>query len=383
MKKSLALFCAFALCLPLLCGCGAARASYPRLEQLRVIQTLGVDSRRAGLRLSLSAAAGDRSGADALCLSADGPTLAAALDRAKSRSTEEALFCGHVRQLVVGEETALEPLLETVGRSPDLRLDMPLYLLRGASAEALLSQAGSGSRGITEILDALRAELDYGGDSRDFTAGRVLRDLKRNGCALLCVIRPSDAAEHPESAEEKRGEDAESPQTAVFAGFALVRDGAVRAWLEPEEWLGVGLLRGSLGVQTLTLTDMNGADTAVEVSDGSCRIRPVWDENGALQGLDVTARIAASLLEAEGSPLSNAYIDDLTARLEARVSEQLRSQLARAKELGADYLELGARVEEAAPLAFRRQGKPFSELLGELEISLTVQSTLRHEFDME
>lgn len=381
MKKSF--ICLFCLLLPILSGCGGERAGYPRLEQFRVIQTLGVDAARGGVRLSLAAAAGDRGAKDALCLSADGPTLSAALERAESRSTEETLFCGHVRQLVLSEEVSPEPLLETVARSPDLRLDMPLYLLRGTTAETLLSRAGGGSRGVTEILDAVRAELDYGGRSRDFTVGRVLRDLRRGGSALLCAIRFTEAAEQPGSAEQGSGEETEPIQTAVFSGFAVVKDGEVSAWLAPEAGLPVGLLRNSLGIQTLTLTDMNGADAVIEISRGSSRIRPVWREDGSLQGLDITASVRACLLEAEGSPLTNAYIDDLTARLEGAVSEQLRSLLTQAKSLEADFLGLGAAVEAASPLAFRRLDEPFSALLPKLEISLTVQSAIEHEYDLE
>ena len=90
---------ALVLCLPLLGGCGMLRGGYPRLEQLRVVQTLGVDDTGSGLRLTLATAAGDRSEDDAVCLSAEGPNLSAALARAESYSTEETLFCGHIRQM--------------------------------------------------------------------------------------------------------------------------------------------------------------------------------------------------------------------------------------------------------------------------------------------
>ena len=169
---------ALVLCLPLLGGCGMLRGGYPRLEQLRVVQTLGVDATGSGLRLTLATAAGDRSEDDAVCLSAEGPNLSAALARAESYSTEETLFCGHIRQMVAGEDTALEPLLAAICRSADLRLDMPLFLLRGARVEEFMSQTGSGSRGITEALDAVRGELDYRSRSRDYTAGRILQDLQ-------------------------------------------------------------------------------------------------------------------------------------------------------------------------------------------------------------
>lgn len=378
MKRvGLVLFLCF---FPLLAGC-SLKSGYPRLEQLRIIQTLGVDAGDAGLRLSLATAAGGGNGEDAVCLSADGPSFSAALERAESLSTEETLFCGHIRQLVLGEDVALEPLLSYIGRSADLRLDTPLYLLRGATAEELLSGAGSESRGVTEILDAVRAELDYRSQSLGFSAGQVLQDLQRQGSTLLCVLRYGDAAENTGEAEEEASE--EQIRTAAFDGFAVLREAEICDWLEPEELLPISLLRNTMGVQPLTIQDMNGKPAALEIRQGSSRVRPIWREDGSLQGLDITAKLRASLLEAPGSPLSDAYIDDLTARLEAAVSERLRGLLTRSKTLRADFLGLGPRLEQAAPLAWRRLETPFPELLGKLEISLTVQGRIQHDYDLQ
>ena len=377
----LGLLCLFALSLPLLSGCSAFGTDYARLEQFRVAQTLGVDDADNGLRLSLATAAGDRSGSDAVCLSADGPTLSAALERAQTRSTEETLFCGHIRQLVVGEHVALSPLLRTVGRSADLRLDTPLWLLRDSTAEMLLSGAGSGTRGITEILSAVQTQLDQISGSGAFTAGRVLQDLQQHGSALACVLTYTEASERAESAADARG--GSPARTAALAGFAVIQDETVRTYLKAEELLGISLLRNRMGVQSLTLRDRNGSNAALEIRQGSTRLRPVWTEAGALQGLDISATVKAVLLEGGGEGVKDAYIDDLTARLESAVAEQLRGLLRRCKLYQADFLGLGDRVEAASPLAFRRLEKPFAELLRELEISLSVQGSIQHEYDME
>ena len=112
-------------------------------------------------------------------------------------------------------------------------------------------------------------------------------------------------------------------------------------------------------------------------------MRPVWREDGSLQGVDLSIRLKASLLETGAQPLSAPYIDDLTARLESAVAEQIRALLARAKSLQADFLGLGARLEEASPLAFRRLEEPFPALLPKLEVSLSVQSRIEHEYDLQ
>ena len=150
-----------------------------------------------------------------------------------------------------------------------------------------------------------------------------------------------------------------------------------------EELLGVNLLRNRLGVEQLSLRDMNGSPAVLEIRRGSSRLTPRWAEDGALRGLELTVKVEAALLEGNSRAIDEDYLDDLAAKLEATISGQLRSLLRRAKLLRADYLELGPRVEAAAPLAFQRLEAPFSELLPGLEISLTVQGSIQHEYDME
>ena len=58
---------AFLLLLPLLGGCGTGE-SYAKREELRVIQTLGVDQTERGVLLSLATVSGDRSAGDAAVL---------------------------------------------------------------------------------------------------------------------------------------------------------------------------------------------------------------------------------------------------------------------------------------------------------------------------
>ena len=373
-------FAVLILLLPALCGCSALGTQYERLESIRVVQTLGVDGVESGLRLSLATAAGDRSGSDAICLSADGPTLSAALNRAQSLSTEETLFCGHIRQLIVGERAALAPFLHYVARSPDLRLDSPLWLLRDSTAESLLSGAGSGNRGITEILAAAEAELDRRGDARAFTAGRILHDLQQQGSALAAVLEYTAASEKPGSSTQRRNLPG-TARTAALAGFAVVQEDRIRGYIKAEELLGVSLLRNTLRVEHLTLQDRNGGTAVLEIREGSSRLRPVWGEDGSLRALEIQAHVVASLVEGDSGGYGDLYIDDLTARMESAVSEQIRALLRRSKLLHSDFLGLGPMVERASPLRFHRLGMSFAELLPELEISLTVKGSLQHEFD--
>ena len=75
--------------------------------------------------------------------------------------------------------------------------------------------------------------------------------------------------------------------------------------------------------------------------------------------------------------------DYLTGQLEAAVSDRIGAVLWLARTLEADFLGLGAKVEQASPLEYRRIGQALGPLLPSLELSIAVQGELRHSHDLE
>ena len=75
--------------------------------------------------------------------------------------------------------------------------------------------------------------------------------------------------------------------------------------------------------------------------------------------------------------------DDLTARFEAELSERIGAVLRLSKLLGADFLDLGGRVEMASPGRYRALPRPFAELLPQLPIRLSVSGKLEHTNDVK
>ncbi|MBO6040034.1 MAG: hypothetical protein J6P58_02380, partial [Oscillospiraceae bacterium] len=214
MKRLLLL--SFLLLFPFLCSCGLMPA-HREVEQMQIIQTVGVDYAPGGVRLSLAAAAEADGQETPPPLTGSGRNYTAALGRIRESSVEEALFLGHVQSLLVGQEAAehgLDDLLGTVCRSSDLRLDMPLYIVRGGSAEDMVLGAGSGSRGITEILQAADSRSERRQADRSGTVAALMRSLSRSGGALVRALRYEKAAE-------------DGGKTAADAGLAVLADGVL------------------------------------------------------------------------------------------------------------------------------------------------------------
>ena len=379
MKKALLLVL---LCLvPGLTGCGSLHSQRRELAQLRLMESMGLDAAPGGLILSLSSAPSDEE--EVLCFSGSGVSLSQAMEQLQSRAGEE-LFCGHLQNILVGEryaQGAPETLLSAVCRSSDLRLDQPVFLVLGATAREALESGSAAS------LRLLSPDREQAGSLS--TAGGILRDLNRQGSSLIRALRLQPSAQEGE----------EDPDL-VPAGYGILGAEGLLATLSPEEAMAAELLTGTLSPCPLLLRDRQGRAVTVELQDGSCATRPLFDRKGALTGLSLMIRAStvalariirlrpvrsrATVLEIAGFPsvAEEDYREELTALLEKELTGRVQKLLRRSRELGADFLGLGRRLELAAPWRCRGLGERLGEKLPELALRLRVQAELLHSNDI-
>ena len=413
MKRFLSLL--IIMCaLPALSGCSSIYSNYREIQQLMVVQTMGIDREKGGVQVSMAAAA-EASGGGPRRMSAQGSTITAAIDRAYKLSYEEEIFFSHVNHLLVGEaaaEEGLDAFLDYVSQSPTMRIDIPLYIVRGSTANQAVMEVGDSSKGISEVMQTVHESFASPSNSRVFTVADTINSLLRYGSALVCAVEcvPSSESVSPGKAEsaqgggeqnaqqgeeqnpqQEEGQNAqdktqgETPLMAVPAGYAVIRDGKLCKFIEPEEAAAVGLLTGSLPITDITVTDRNGKDASLELNQGSAEITPVWGGKGQLKGLNIQAQVSASVLETDNwqQGSSNEYINHLTAQLESAVSQRLSSLLRTSMKLKADFLGLAGQVERKSPENYRLMSQRFSELLPGLELQITVSGQLSHTNDMK
>lgn len=413
MKRFLSLL--IIMCaLPALSGCSSIYSNYREIQQLMVVQTMGIDREKGGVQVSMAAAA-EASGGGPRRMSAQGSTVTAAIDRAYKLSYEEEIFFSHVNHLLVGEaaaEEGLDAFLDYVSQSPTMRIDIPLYIVRGSTANQAVMEVGDSSKGISEVMQTVHESFASPSNSRVFTVADTINSLLRYGSALVCAVEcvPSSESVSPgksasaqqggeqnaqqgeeQNPQQEEGQNAqdmtqgETPLMAVPAGYAVIRDGKLCKFIEPEEAAAVGLLTGSLPITDITVTDRNGKDASLELNQGSAEITPVWGGKGQLKGLNIQAQVSASVLETDNwqQGSSNEYINHLTAQLESAVSQRLSSLLRTSMKLKADFLGLAGQVERKSPENYRLMSQRFSELLPGLELQITVSGQLSHTNDMK
>ena len=412
-----------------LSGCGGIHTNYREIQQLMVVQTMGLDREEGSIRVSMAAAA-EASGSGPRRMSATGGTVSTAIRRAYELSYEEEIFFSHVNHILIGEAAAEEDMdsfLDYLCQSPELRIDTPLYIVREGTAEQAVMEVGDGSRGISEVMQAVREVFATAGNSRVFTVADTLSSLERYGSALVCAIRcepgsestPPQGGSSGETEESAQGEEqgqsgenmqqgqseeearqaqetgeggsqqsqkeADTPLMAGMAGYGIIRDGQLCKYLEPELSVAVGLMTGGVPISFIAVEDMDGRPCSLEVYDGSARLEPVWAGPGELRGLEIRAEVTASVMESGSSRAEGTeeYINYLTGQLESAVSEQLSSLLQSSMQLKADFLGLAGKVERSSPENFRLMEQDFTEVLPSLELQISISGRLSHTNDIK
>ena len=408
MKRGLSLLIIICMLLSL-SGCSGIYSNFRELERLLVIQTMGIDFAEEGVGISLASGA-KSDGSSPVRLFSTGVSVTSAVAHILSYSQEQELFLSHTSHVVLGEEAAkngINGYLSYICRSPNLRTDIPLYIVKGGTAQEAVMQVGDGSKGISEVLEAVRANVDERGDSKAFSASDLLRDLERNGSGLICAIECSpsiqeggtkqeggsgsssgtDSAESPDSTGGSgSGEEKQEKQalTAAAVGYGVIRGDRLCAYIDKEQAIGVGLLLNIVGISNIVVKDRYATPVTLELDQGSSEIKPVWAEDGSLEMLDIQIKAAANIAEIGGGGHFGEpdYEDYLTAQLETAVSERVSSVIQLSKTLQADFLGLGNIVEMDDAEKYRALGGDFASLLPGLTVRISVRGQIKHTNDI-
>ena len=356
------------------CGSGAISTNYRPVEDLMLIQTIGVDLAPEGVCLSASTGRADENEPPQR-MTQTGETVLAALDRLQDRTPSAELFYAQTSYLLLGEEAAaageLTPLLDVIARNPDMRLSAPLFLVRGTAQQAVMD-TGDDRTDVTEALTALEKDTALSGMSHAFSCADIARALTGSGCAAVGAVA---CVRTPESEGSKLA--------LAPAGYAIFRGGDYLGCIAPETARGASLL---LGVVT------NG-DIAVRGGDGStvmltldaCRtaIRPVWN-GGTLARVDVTLRLRAGISELRTPRriTTRAYQQSLNAALAACVGGWVRDAIAASQALEADFLGVGQAVAVRSGHRWAAVRDGWAELWPDVPVRVTVDADVGRTYDL-
>ena len=398
MKKAICVILVLASAFTLT-GCTSVYSNFKEIEQLLVIQDMGLDKQGGGVLLSLCSASDESTGDVPKRLYGTGDSITTALEHIYNYSFEDIIFCSHISHVLIGEkaaESGIDDYLSYICRSPIMRLDIPLFVVKGSTAQDAVLKVGDGSRGIVEIMDSVEMSVGRLGNSSLYTAAETVRNLDRCGSSLICAVELAEplesdsgapAGDSPSSSEDGASaaqDEGSGKLTAVVYGYAVIRDGKLCKFLDREQAIAVGFLTNKVGLTNVTVRDRHGSLVVLEIDSGGSEVTPVWSGTGELTGLNIAVDVCASIVEVSGSSdtRSAEYTDHITAQLEALISDYVSRVMLTSRELRSDFLCLAQTVERDDPSAFRMLPQSFPDLLPSLELQISVSGQLTHTNDV-
>ncbi len=349
-------------------GCDASLESDRHdVERLLLIQTMGLDSEDGRLEMSVSSGLGPEE-RPALVMSTEASGIEDAIARLQNYSPENQLFYAHVQYLLLGEDAArqeLDNIIQWVDRSPTLRMDTDLLVVRGLARDAVVD-ASKQSTDITQRLMSL--------DRQARSLGWTMYTLREVAAALaegdgaLCLAVETVPTGGKVFTEEMQSD------AVVPAGYAVLGPEGLAAFLSPEASLGAELLTGDPAGLLITVEG-----STMEVLEGTAELSGEYAPDGTPAGLSVKCTLRTGVLEtADGSPPDPEALDRALSETAARwVSEAMEQ----ARTSRCDYLGMKKAVLTTA--ADRsRWGSEWPELFPALPVSVMVDGRVDRSYDL-
>jgi len=365
------------ICL-LLTGCdasGSIYANYRAIEDLQLIQTLGIDSGGGQTILSAAVRATERS--TPTVLRSTGGSILDAMNSLQDYSTKGALFFAHTQFLVLGQsyaEGGIREIMDFVERDVHMRLGTELFLLRCDSAESLITGSCSADCEITETLSSIRSALELRGDSHVFNFRETAVNLSECGAALVCALRSAET-------EGSIFPETENALTAVPDGYGILRGDRLAGFLCGGDAAAASLLLGVPGTAPHSVPDGSGGTVTLDVY-GTAALKPAWNADGSPAPLTVAVKLTAALAETDtgrADVTDPAFFHLLSEELSTQAEDDLRSLLAQSLALDADFLALGRVLRQSSEARFAALPPGWLQLM---TFDVQVDTEIVHSYDL-
>lgn len=375
MKKLIYIIIIYAF---LLSGCSASGiyANYRGIEELQLVQTVGIDAQGSNVQVTTASTAGANDD-PSVVLCASGFSISEAAKALQDFAPSSKMFYAHVQNLIIGEEAAAKGIgsyLDYVIRSTQMRMGTSMYIVRGGTAQSLITGTGEKDYDISKVLAGVKRDVDTLGQSHVYSCRDVSRALAETGAALVCAIEiaPTEDRIYSEASET----------LAVPCGYAIISNGALAGFIDGDKALAASIILGEGGVSTLPLYDEGGAKVTVEYELGSCSVKPVWAKDGSIERIEISAKLNGTV--AELNAMRTTGNEEYVKQLEQILSNKLRLALEEVVELSGnmkiDFLKLGRSVKADSASRYAALGGHFEDLISTIPFEIKVDAVLERSY---
>lgn len=368
MKRFLILLLAVALMFSTGCSkTGGLFQNYRAIENLKLVHTIGFDTHKDGLQLSVSGGESENEGI--IRLSASGKNISDTLTTLQSFSGKEELYYAHTRYVLVGQayaEQGLGDIMQYLESSNQLRSDLPLFIIRGSNAKDLITHAGGKKNSTFEILEAVIRSCTQNGDSYPFTCGDIASFSAEYGSALACALEIKPTKDINPEAEDNE-------LTPVVSGYGVIKQGKLAGFISKEASKAVNLLLNEPGTGNITVM-LDQQPYSLQIRDVKTTLRPSFGDLGTITNLTIEMNVETVLEEHEQDV--QADLTKLSKAFSKTVQQWVNEVLKTMRTTQSDFLGLGPRIAISFPKEWESNPLSWDTQLKSLSMTAQVQCTV-------
>ena len=359
-------------------GCSSIYKNYREIEQLQVIQTLGLDYDDGIFTLTI-ASGKPLDNSKPLILTVQAPSITTGLEQLQDLVAAEELFFSHTRSIIIGQsmaENCAPSVLDYVCRAPTMRHNIDFYVIKDGDAEDLIRGAGDGCYDITEELSSLKRDIELRGQGIVYSCGDIATDMSRQGSALACAISIVDT----DDAFTSGG----GGLSAAHTGFAILKNGGLAGFIDRPESCGACILMGK-GALGAIVINAAGSRLTLLPSGSSASMEPVWNADGTLDRIDVSCSIFAAVSDMT-PPIDIAdsgVISEMGSALSRDVESWLTGAIQASQDMEADFLGIGGLLQRSDPDNFAAMEENWPHALADIRFSVRAECDVERTFDLK
>ena len=365
----------------LLSGCSMASSGGTEVEGLMLIRTVGIDTQSEAqaakhARITVCTGVGLNQTPPKI-LSREDVSIAAAVENLKYNATGLEPFFSHTQQVLLGETAAKDGFsaaMDWMLRSMEIRLDTEIYVVRGNTAEAVLSGTKGTTTSVSDMLSLLRDTASNTGEGYVYNCGEIASSLLANGNALILAV---------ELEETRVGAEGAGSGEVKPCGYGVIRRDALVGYTEPALSYAVCFLTNHLGAYTMQVTTEDG-DYTLMLKNASAEYAPVFSTDGKISRVNVTMKTTCTVLQmvSGANPVDEAVRETVAAAVQTVLEEDAASVIRSSADMEVDFLDIGSACRRKAPGKFDDMPADWQEQFSAVAFSIYADVQVERTYDL-